>query len=352
MKHLHIWRNEKFTNSYIEFINKHFNQREHLFIIIGSGIGAPITQEENVIEVSDNTSGYIRLIKEMNECDNIHLHSLFNMKVVTLLFLQPWLLKKCYWIVWGGDLYVKRKPRLTIKAKVKEVLRGFVIKRMGHIVTLVKGDYELAKDWYGVRGTYYHGAYVNPISKGFLDSLPEISKSEKKPIVIQVGNSADSANNHLDALNKLKHFKNQDILIYVPLSYGDKTYAEFIIKEGEKIFGEKFIPLTEFLPPHKYTTYLNNIDVAIFNNNRQQALGNIYALLYLKRKVFIRSDTSMWAHFKEKLEIDMDDFLSVENLNFEQFMRRNDAQNTANISDVFEEEYLADIWEEIFNNKC
>jgi dTDP-N-acetylfucosamine:lipid II N-acetylfucosaminyltransferase len=94
---------------------------------------------------------------------------------------------------------------------------------------------------------------------------------------------------------------------------------------------------------------LNNIDIAIFNNDRQQALGNIYALLYLNKKVFIRSDTTMWLHFKEKFNIDMNDFLLVENLNFDQFVEIRESSNKVKINKVFEEGYLVNIWENVFN---
>ncbi|MGM0838322.1 MAG: TDP-N-acetylfucosamine:lipid II N-acetylfucosaminyltransferase [Bacillota bacterium] len=348
MKHLHIWQNEKFTEPYIKFINKHFDSSEHLFIIVGPGVGAQITPRENVLEISRNASGIKRLLLEMYRSDKIYLHNLFNMDVNRLLFLQPWLLKKCYWMVWGADLYSYRNPRTTTKEKFKEFVRAFVIKRMGYVVTLVKGDYELAKEWYGAKGTYLHGAYINPISKDYLDSLALSEKSKDSPVVIQIGNSADPSNNHIDALNKLKNFKDQNILIYVPLSYGNKKHAKVVAEEGKKIFGDKFIALMEFLPPEEYSAYLNNIDIALFNSDRQQALGNIYALLYLNKKVYIRSDTSMWSHFKEKFDIDMNDVLSIENMDFNQFVQNSEAQNKMKISNVFEEHYLVDIWGTIF----
>ena len=45
----------------------------------------------------------------------------------------------------------------------------------------------------------------------------------------------------------------------------------------------------------------DSIEIAIFNNDRQQAMGNITALLGMKSKVFIRDDTSMWSNFSNLL---------------------------------------------------
>ena len=46
-------------------------------------------------------------------------------------------------------------------------------------------------------------------------------KDEKQIINILIGNSATETNNHIEVLDLLSKFKNEDIKIYVPLSYGD-----------------------------------------------------------------------------------------------------------------------------------
>lgn len=347
MKHLHVANTNKFIEPYINFINSNFDMKNHQFLCFTSKKATNhINNSYENAQLQGEIIGNIKLLKELYAANRIYLHSLFSIKIVILLFFQPWLLKKCYWIIWGGDLYVYREPRTTVVARVKEYARAFVIKRMGNIVSLVKGDYELAKDWYGTRGTYHYGEYVGPISKSQLDALPIKLKSKESPIVIQIGNSADPSNNHIDTLKKLLRFRDENIQIYVPLSYGDERYAKKVIEEGTNLFGEKFISLTEFLPPEEYSAFLNNIDIAIFNNDRQQALGNISALLYLNKKVYIRSDTSMWLDFKER-SISLNDFLLVEQLNFTEFIQENENQyDLVNI--LFDEKRIINIWEKIF----
>lgn len=46
--------------------------------------------------------------------------------------------------------------------------------------------------------------------------------------------------------------------------------------------------------PEEYCSFLSEMDVAVFNNNRQQGMANIALLANLGTKVFIRNDTSMW----------------------------------------------------------
>ena len=351
MSKLHIQKMDKFIEPYIKFINNNYDNNDHEFFIINSSDYNGKIKYENTNYVLSKPFDYLKLIKRMNKSREIFIHSLLIPNILIILLLQPWLLKKCYWIVWGSDLYVYRRPRRSIKAKIKEIVRATLIKKFGSIITLVEEDYELANKWYHVEGKYYHGAYVNPVSKEYLDSLPISRKGNSDPTVIQIGNSADPTNNHLDAIRKLKHLKEKNILIYAPLSYaGNKTYIESVMNEGKKHFGNKFIPLTEFLQPKEYSIYLNNIDIAIFNNDRQQALGNIYALLYLNKKVYIRSDTTMWSHFKKEFDINMNDFLKISNTSFEDFIS-NEVKNSGKINKVFNEDYLKNIWNPIFKEE-
>lgn len=349
MKHLHVTNTNKFIEPYINFINSNFDMKNHQFLcFISKNATNHINNSYENAQLQGKIIRNIKLLKELYAANRIYLHSLFSIKIVILLFFQPWLLKKCYWIIWGGDLYVYREPRTTVVAKVKEYIRAFVIKRMGNIVSLVKGDYELAKDWYGTRGTYHHGEYVGPISKSQLDALPMKLKSKESPIVIQIGNSADPSNNHIEALRKLLRFKDENIQIYVPLSYsGETSYINKVIEEGRILFGDKFSALTEYLSTDEYCEFLNNVDIGLFNNDRQQALGNITILLYLNKKVFIRSDTTMWFDFQEKF-IDVHDFLLIDNLKYEEFIE-NKGSVQDSILELYNEKNTVEIWKAIFD---
>lgn len=346
MKHLHIMNTDKFVEPYIKFINKHFNFEEHQFLSFLSGDADFIEGKYSNLIKYRKVMANKTLLKKMKAADQIYLHSLFDLRIVFMLFICPWFLKKCYWIIWGGDLYSYRQPRTTIKSKMIECLRASVFKRIGHIITLVKGDYDLARDWYKVSGIYFHGEYPDIISKEYLDCLPK-RKKKSNTINILLGNSADPSNHHLDALDKLIKFKDENIKIYAPLSYGDSNYASKVIQKGSDIFGDKFIGMTDFLTPYKYYRFLNTMDIAIFNNDRQQALGNIFALIYLNKKIFLRSDTTMWSEFENR-SIEMNDFISIDNLKFEEFILLGDAQREK-VESAYDQASLIPVWEKIFS---
>lgn len=306
MKNLHIIPYEKFTKAYIDFINLNFSSSEHYFAIVGAADYESC--DSNVIIVEKTIKSYLSLILNCYKSDKIFLHSLFFTNIVKLLSFQPWLLKKCYWIIWGADLYSYRSPRSRLSEKFNEIFRSFSIKRFAGLITHIKGDYELAKKWYGAKGKH-HYSFVYP-SNLYKDI--EISHEfNNRKLFIQVGNSADPSNNHIEILNKLKALNRNDIQIIVPLSYGNKEYAKKVIKVGTKMFRENFTPMKDFMPLNEYIQLLSKIDIAIFNHDRQQALGNITTLIGMGKTIYMKSDITS-TEFLRSMGIQLFDVETIE----------------------------------------
>ncbi len=297
---LHVCILDKFIPSFIEFMQENFDVEEHQFWVSGNKEKYKYKKAKNIYQTKkgkfQSIVSLIYLAYMLNRADKIIIHSLFNQKVVIALAMMPWLLKKCYWMIWGGDLYVHKFSERNIKWKIREIFRRPVIKNMGNLVTYIKGDVDLARSWYGATGQY-HECIMYP--SNMYKNL-NIQKKETNEINIQVGNSADPSNNHIEVLEKLLKYKDESICIYTPLSYGNSEYADKVISLGSEWFGKKFIPLVNFMPFEEYINILGSIDVAIFNHKRQQAMGNIITLLGLGKMVYMRNDTTQWSFFEDK----------------------------------------------------
>lgn len=296
---LHVAGLEKFIPPFIDFLGKHFDLAQHRFWLNGDRNRYPYQDNPSIYQVKSGIpgkiGGYLRLVVELNRAEKVILHNLFDPKLVILLSCMPWLLKKCYWVIWGADLYARKLGKTDWKWRTTEIFRAFVIKRLGHLVTYIEGDVRLAREWYGATGQYHECLmYTSNLYRE-----PGITNTLSETINIQVGNSADPSNNHIEALQKLLQHKDKDIKIHVPLSYGNQEYARTVIRQGSEWFGEKFIPLTEFMPFDKYLELLSRIDIAVFNHKRQQAMGNTITLLGLGKKVFLRSDITPWEMLKK-----------------------------------------------------
>lgn len=312
---LHVCNTDKFIPGFIRFVQHHFDARRHHFWLMGDHTRYPVADgvdpDHAVIDRVHNSAaghlaGYLRLIVLAQRCEKIILHGLSRKKLEKLFWAMPWVLPKCYWIIWGSDLYAYRKKDESAARKRREFFRRPVIRRMGHLVTFLEGDVALARQWYGARGRY-HECLVYP-SNLFEPTPPTTDASGTCHLLL--GNSADPANCHFELLERLAPFAGEDLRLYVPLSYGSATHAESVIDKGRALFGEKFIPLTEFMPLEQYAALLHRMDIAIFGHHRQQAMGNAIKLLGMGKKVYLRQGVAQ-RHLFERLGIlcfDIDNF--------------------------------------------
>jgi len=282
---------DKFIEPIIDFFERNFqNFDQNVFYIFGDNVNYPVKKRKNVLFSAEYGSReqYVQLAMLMNGAKKIVLHGLFIIRVVQMLAIQPWLLGKCYWLIWGGDLYDHKLEKKTWVWFKNEAFRRFVIQRLGHLVTFVEGDVCLARKWYGASGRYHEcNMYTSNLYSG---EPPRIKNTGT--INIQIGNSATWENEHIEVLARLAIYKDEDIKIFVPLSYGVPDCAERVVEFGERIFGEKFHPISTYIPAQQYLSFLSEIDVAIFNFRRQQGMGNIINLLGFGKKVYLRDGTT------------------------------------------------------------
>ena len=310
MKILHFCSLDKFIPPFINNIKENFEQSEHLFWLFGDIDTYSVDIDSNVKyggrKLSTKIWALFYFMKDLHCVDKIVLHSFTSTKIALILFFMPWLSKKCYWFIWGGDLYGFKTEKRNLKWYTKELFRRPVIRRMANLVTYLKGDYNLAREWYGCTGMWHECImYTSNTYK----ELP-IGIIDTPSVNILLGNSADPTNNHIDALQKISAYKDEKIEVIAPLSYGKKEYSSYVIREGERILGDKFRAITDFLPFPRYLELLSSINMAVFNHDRQQAMGNTILLLGLKKTVYIKRGTSQWELFEQKQIkiLDVDDF--------------------------------------------
>lgn len=348
---VHLFPQEKFTVDFINFINKNFVIKQHFFIVYGENKTYNkefLDRIDNVLHINTiNKDIIISCFKYISASEKVLLHSLSLPKWLKYyLILRKQILQKSNWIIWGGDLYHYKLRKRSIKSDLDELIRKRIISNLGGIVTHIKGDYHLAKKWYGGNAKYlYSFMYPSNLYKQYnLIQNPNGDES----VYIQIGNSADPSNNHIEVFNKLACYKDDKIKIICPLSYGSKKYREEVIKEGRRVFSENFEALTEFLTFEEYLKVLSKVNIAIFNNKRQQAMGNITTLLGLGKKVYIRSDITTWQF---TIEHNLKVFDAVKDFS-DLLMLMNKDEVNKNIESVeknFSEEKLIRDLESIFN---
>lgn len=338
MKYVHILgAGGMYTRDYCQMLADCFNPKEHCIIS-----GQPEHANYRLVRdrgccVFKTTS--MDAIKHLRKCDCIIAHGMVNVKVLTLFYLWPNLLKKTNWVIWGGDIYDNSDSKQGLPARLICSMRKFVYPRVRWATSLSRRDYAYARKQYGLSAFEFEGCYPVPASTNskLISDLRSNGghgcNSGTK--TIQVGNSATVSNQHIDALNELSRYKDEDIEVFLPLNYGPagyEQYATHVIKHAEKLFGSnKVVALRDQVDGAAYLKMLAKVDVGVFNNNRQQAMGNISQLLLLGTKIYIRKDVSMWDHF-DSLGCQLNSFESIRSQSFNEFIRYDKCQREANAS--------------------
>lgn len=350
-KILHLFRIEKFTEGFIELMNNELNA-EHIFWVYGdfniyAQCKSSYLQEKNVkyypridIKLNKNSTEV-----QLHKFDLIIYHGIFEDVILDYFFKYRVFLKKLVLYFWGGDKWLSGNWNNKMKKK-------YVIKNALSIVTIIPQDYLDIKKIYRPRGNNFCAKYFDMSSSVILDNLCKVPQKKNNVINIQIGNSATETNNHLETLKILKKFKDKNIKIYLPMSYGDMEYAKKVIEYGEDLFGDKLVAIKEFMSFEKYCLFIQEMDIAIFNMIRQQALGNIYILMQIGSKVFLNSEGLLWDYFVKDLKCEVSKVNEISRSSFEEFIEFSEREKQNNrdlIHKNFSKENSIMQWEKIFN---
>lgn len=305
-----------------DFLNSNFPDQEKYFVFWGNN--------RNFVFETNNDSCFwcasmecvvsnYKIAHIAKKCDLIVYSGLFGSEIYPIIFgLKT--LKKSYIQFWGGDFYILKKNPVSLKSKIRYMYKRYIINHAAGAITLIPNDYdELCKVCHPNGKHFVAPVCGNGDTKNIINSLRFINKKES-PTMILLGNSATETNQHMQVIDILRKFKDEDIQIICPLSYGDKSYGERVIQYGKQAFGSKFVPLTSYMEKDEYFKIIAECKIAVFNNNRQQAMGNIGVALALGCKVFIRTDTAMWDTYYNERKMKIFDVESISKLNYQEFL--------------------------------
>lgn len=323
---------DKWTEGFYKFIKLYFTTQENWFVFYGPVKNFAFSADDEHCFWCESSKGLMkqgRIKKLAKTCDAIIYSGIFGCERA-VLYLGLSTLKKSYFHLWGGDYTCfGNMDQMKLRRKLLLSYRKFILVHAKAIINLIPNEYDAFNKLCKIRGQHLIAPMPDDGTRyKLLSDLHFVSKSSN-PILIQVGNSATSTNCHIEILKELERFKNEDIKIICPLSYGEKTYAEQIEQLGKKIFGDKFFALKDYMPLEEYYKLLAKVQVAIFNNDRQQAMGNINAAAALGCRVYIRHDTPMWQAYSDKGFV-FSDVERIADMEFDEFIQVNEEDKQKN----------------------
>ncbi len=131
-------------------------------------------------------------------------------------------------------------------------------------------------------------------------SLPGAVLNQPAPNIL-VGNSATATNNHLEVFEYLRN--RVDLAgrqLVVPLSYGDGAYRSAILEAGRAAFGDRFVPLVDFMPRERYIALLGTCGHVMMNHVRQQAFGNLIISGLMGAKLHVNPRSPLYTLLREQ----------------------------------------------------
>lgn len=323
---VHIATDEKFIDAAYDIYEKAFPEK-NLFLILKNDDQREVKylSKEKDYYFLDLNNDLIKVVEEITESSKVVVFHGINYSQAIIANNLEKNEKSFVWTVFGAEVYnnplifgekaygdltnkkfvatptnylkdLFRKPfyRIIKKSDDRFTLVVDAFSKMDHVGVLYREEFDYFQQLgivnpkiEQIRFTYYP---LNTIIKKDSDFV----NAEN----ILLGNSASYTNNHLEAFEILKKLdlKNNDII--TPLSYGNKEYANQIIDIANQKFGERFSPLTDFLPLDEYQKILESCGIVIMNHYRKQAGGNVLNAIYLGAKVYLSTKNILYHYFK------------------------------------------------------
>lgn len=327
IKNLHICPRANYVtvNGYIKLINENFNPEDHFFLVIDTEENPlqKVSQYNNVVFVPDTKKNWEKTVfGYAKKAVHVYFHSIgYAWTFQAKMLLKPWLMKKSTWIEWGADLYDwHRSYGNPIRRKITDFILKKWRKNVASVVFIYPADEKVYRREFSKTTPGFHAIYSLFYHEDMYRTKPEKPLSDGKLHVL-VGHSAVRNCHHEECFDALAHFKDENIVLHVPLNYGDMSYRDEVMKKAREIFPEEKLDfILENVPLDEYVTFLWNVDVGVFCVERQIALGNICKLLYACKKVYLPKGSLMYDCFTEK-ETEVYDFNEIKNETFEEFSR-------------------------------
>lgn len=301
MKYLHIMPDSIYSKDYVERVNKIYDSEEHFFVIMQWDGKRNYYIKNGILTDKINHKQMGKIIKLSIYAEQVIFHSLYIDKTMHVIFsifaiLMP---HKFSWYVWSSDLYKEYKSEqqmkgIALKKRVKRLCRTCIIRHLHKIIVVAEGDYLFAKKVYKTRATMVQAEYAYNLIDIETDNYP------KEYIGILAGHNASPGLQHKEMYNRLSFLATEPVKIFSILSYPEVgEFVDEIMSCGYQIFGEKYQPITEWMPYDEYIELLCKVEVALFEGDCQNGAGNIFNLIYLGKKVYLSKDNSIYNQLRK-----------------------------------------------------
>lgn len=301
--------------------------------------------------IIENNAQFIKTLYSIDSgLDKLIVHSDFYLYKRPSLFMLFLILRgrkflgKVVKIEWGP-----KKIQLSLKKKIRYYIDKYAYSHFYCVVNLTKEDIIITKEKF---------PKANTVEVSYLLGTPNFPETHNKHLKdiesckIMISHSGHKHNLHLRSFHLLEKFSNENILIVCPLCYGPEEYIKDVIKEGKKLFGDKFTYFTELKPLEEYLLLIKSMHIYITAAEIQTGIFAAATSLANGLKVYLGAN--LFNHYIDKGFI----LKRIEDLkknNYTEFIQPLDlitVTENRNLSDSIErKENNIKIWKQIYEGK-
>ena len=317
-KIVNILPDDKFLDYYI-MMSEIYLPKQSSYLVLSETSKLKYIKSDNseIVILKKNPDAFNQILNEISDNSVIIFHS-FSLKYKEFIFSIPDSCKKI-WLFWGFDGYsampkTQFLKKETNRAMYSRNLRGYfqyaasrlkgkvitnhnkepreIISKMDYCATWVDKDFLLVKKINPNLGRLYFNYYTKELME-----LENLNNTRLNFENLLLGNSGAPTNNHIEAFNFLSKigFKGN---IYCPLSYGGgEQYLKNVCELGNRLFGNNFKPILNFLPLQEYQNLISSCGIIWMNHIRQQAAGNLLTAFTTQRIVITDKDNPLNSNF-------------------------------------------------------
>lgn len=370
---IHIVSDEKFVNQSFERFEKYYPNQNIFFVQVSRNFDGKLKYvklNDKIIPICLTKRGCINIIAEYldKKDNNLFVHYLRLSKAYIANKLSKKYNIKTHWIFYGSDLYsllvskgvyqlhdTKKQP-LSLKKKIRKGFKKILTFTSTNPINKFIEDLDFFCFW-----NYYDFLLLKKhfktkaefkLFRYFANSMGELEdfSENNNHLVVMVNHSASTNGNHSSVLEKLKEIdKSQQIKkLILPLSYGNETVVKYCTEYGKIHFDYCFQPILDFMPKEEYYLLLSRVGIAFFGHRRQEGGNNIFHLLSIGTKVFLRKENNLFHYLIEKgyhiydFDADFNSIESLTLLNLEQ-----QKHNRQLVYNEFSQEYIDEVYESL-----